>query len=285
MPFAGCNRPPVGFYETQVHSNVEYVKRGDQSFCMDIVEPVGAASPRPAVLLLHGGGWIVGNRSNEFAMARFLGTLGYTAATASYRLCDDQVHHPAPVQDALAAIKFLRAKGGQYGIDPNRIAIGGESAGGHLALLVGLTKDPRIYQDDSYPGVPSDVSAVIDIYGPTLLGPQYKGATWIVKRFLDSYLGGPPEKFPDRYAEASPLNHVRRDAPPVLILHGDMDNVVDFEQAAMLNKALRDCGGRCELVRVTGAMHGWGLEFTSNDSMRTLPAITQFLARVFPEAR
>jgi acetyl esterase/lipase len=282
---AACNRPPAGFYETQLHADVAYVQRGDQSLCMDIVEPIGAEAPRPAVLLLHGGGWILGDRSYELAMARFLGTMGYTAATASYRLCNERVQHPAPVQDALAAVKFLRANAGRYGIDSKRIAIGGESAGGHLALLVGLTRDPGIYHDDSYLGVSSDVCAVIDIYGPTLLGPRYQGSTWIVKRFLDSYLGGPPEKFPERYAEASPLTHVRGDAPPVLIVHGDLDNVVDLKQAEMLEKSLRACGGRCALVRVAGAGHGWGIEFTSNNSMRTLPAITHFLARVFAEPR
>ncbi len=285
FPFA-CHRPPAGFYETKSIENVPYVTRGDQKLCLDIYQPANLKGARPAVLLLHGGGWILGDRTQERDLARFLASMGYIGATAQYRLCNKDLHHPIPVQDALAAVKFLRAHAADYNIDPDRIAIGGESAGGQLALLIGLCGDHSIFKDDSLPGVSSEVAAVIDIYGPTDLAQCYKSGnhSWVVKWFLDSYLGGPPEKFADAYAEATPLTYIRKDAPPVLIVHGDQDDMVVYRQnAEKLYKALREADGRCELVRVHGAGHGWGLAFKSNDSMRTLPAITQFLARVFPD--
>ena len=279
-----CNRPPAGFYETKAVENVPYVTRNGQKLLLDLYLPTNAQGPRPAVLLFHGGGWMFGNRTLERDLARFLASMGYVGATAQYRLCSKDVHHPAPVQDALAAVKFLRSKAAEYGIDPERIAAGGESAGGHLALLLGLARDHSIFKDDSFPGVSSEISAAIDIYGPTDLAPAYKGASWMVKWFFNSYLGGPPEQFSEVYEEAAPLTSVRGDAPPVLIVHGDRDRTLGYQQhAEKLHKAIREAGGRSHLVRVTGAGHGWGFDFTSNDSMRTLPAITQFLARVFPE--
>ncbi len=278
-----CNRPPVGFYDVQSRENIAYVTRGEQKLLMDIYRPTNLQGPRPAVLLLHGGGWTLGNRTMERDLARFLASMGYVGATAQYRLCNKEIHHPAPVQDALAAVKYLRSHAADNDVDPDRIAVGGESAGGHLALLVGLVHDPSIFKDDSYPGVSSTVSAVVDIYGPTDLVPCYQDGSWVVKWFLDSYLGGPPEKFADAYKEATPLNYVSKDAPPVLIVHGDQDGMVDYRRhAEALYKALHEAGARCDLVRVPGAGHGWGLDFTGNTSMRTLPVITQFLARVFP---
>lgn len=279
-----CNRPPAGFYETKAVENVDYVTRDGQKLLMDLYQPTNATGPRPAVLLLHGGGWVMGNRTQERDLARFLASMGYVSATAQYRLCNKKIHHSVPVQDALAAVKYLRSHAAEYGIDPERIAIGGESAGGQLSLLVGLVRDPSIFKDDSYPGVSTQVSAVIDIYGPTDLAACYKSGSWIVNWFLDSYLGGPPEKFPDAYKEATPLTHVRKDSPPVLIVHGDRDSMLGYQtHAERLHKAIREAGGQCQLVRVRGAGHGWGLNFTGNDSMRTLPAITQFLAKVFPD--
>lgn len=279
-----CNRPPAGFYEIKSSENVAYVTRGKQPLYIDVYQPTNVQGPRPAVLLLHGGGWVMGNRTYERDLARFLASMGYVAATAQYRLCNKDVHHPIPVQDALAAVKFLRSHAADYAISPDRIVVGGESAGGHLSLLVGLAPDHSIFKDDSFPGVSSKVSAVIDIYGPTDLVPCYKEGSWVVNWFLDSYLGGSPRKFPDAYAEATPLTYVRSDAPPVLIVHGDQDDMVLYKtHAEKLYKALRDAGAHCQLVRVRGAGHGWGLNFTGNDSMRTLPAITHFLAKAFPD--
>jgi acetyl esterase/lipase len=279
-----CNRPPAGFYEIKPNENVSYVTRGDQKLCMDIYQPANLKGARPAVLLFHGGGWVLGDRTDERNLARFLASMGYVGATAQYRLCGKEIHHPIPIQDALAALKFLRAHANDYSIDPDRIAIGGESAGGQMALVIGLCSDPSIFKDDSYPGVSTKVAAVLDIYGPTDLAPAYKSGSWAVKWFLDSYLCGPPEKNQELYREAAPMTYARKDGPPVLIVHGDRDDMLDFrQQAERLYHAIHDAGGPCELVRVHEAGHGWGLDFTGNDSMRTLPVITQFMARVFPE--
>lgn len=284
LVFGACNRPPAGFYETK-SVEVEYVKRGATSLHMDVFMPLNAAAPRPAIVLYHGGGWIVGERKDERDLARFLASMGYTAATASYRLCTEKgPHYPIPVQDALAAVKFMRSHAADYGVDPQRIAVGGESAGGQIALMVGLVKDPSIFGDDSFPGVSSEVSAVLSIYGPTDMTPLFDKAIGIVRRMGVAYLGCGPRECPEKWKAASPVTYVRKDAPPVLMIQGDRDVVVPFEQAEMFQKAMESVGGRSHLVRVRGAGHGWGLLFNENDNMRTLPAIAQFLAGVFPRS-
>lgn len=282
IPMA-CNRPPAGLYEVQSSMNVEYVRRGDRPLHMDIFKPIAAPTPRPAVLLFHGGGWVVGDRSDEGSLARFLASMGYTTATATYRLCTEKgPHYPIPMQDALAALKYLRSHAADYGIDPARIAVGGESAGGQLALMIGLVKDHAMFGDDAYPGVPTDVSAVINIYGPTDLSMLFNKSGFVIQKLGLAYLGCSPRDCPEKWKAASPVTYARKESPPILTIQGDKDTVVPYAQAEALQTAMQAVGGRSQLVRVRGAGHGWGLLFCENDNMRTLPAITQFLAHVFP---
>jgi pectinesterase len=245
---------------------------------MDVYVPDPGPVPRAGVLLLHGGGWMYGDRRHMRPLARYLASMGYTAATASYRLCNEAVHHPVPVQDAVAAVKFLRASAGRFDIDPGRIAVGGYSAGGQLALLVGLARDPTIFGDDSYPGVSPRVQAIIDMSGPARLEDIYHSGHWLLQRMGRAYLGGSPEEFPDRYKDASPLNHVRAGAPPVLILHGDRDAVVPWRHAELIRAALDRVGGTCVLARLPGFAHDWCLPLDRGESLRAMPILTQFLA-------
>lgn len=278
----GCAKPPLGLYETQSFDNVEFVRRGEKPILMDIFVPLDAPTPRPAVLIFHGGGWAVGDRGYNREMAAFFASMGYTAATADYRLWLDGDVYPAPVQDALAAVKFLRSKASDYGIDPDRIAACGESAGGHMALLLALAQDHAAFGDDSHPGVRSDVCAAIDIYGPTNMPELYSQGGWMVRKIGEGFLGCLPDDYPDKWAAASPITYVRHDAPPVLIVHGDRDTVVPFSQAELLAEAIRKVDGPCEIVRAKGSGHGWGLRFNGIESQRTLPVMIDFLRRVFP---
>lgn len=281
LSLSACSRPPVGLYETASFEAVEYVRRSGKPLEMDIFVPLDGRQSRPAVVLWHGGGWGYGDRSLERDLARFLASMGYVTATASYRLWTDGATYPAAVQDALASVKFLRSKCREYGIDPDRIAAGGESAGGHLALMVGLARDHAVFKDDSYPGVRSDIQAVIDIYGPTDLVSVCEGGGPVVHYLCEGFMGCKAPESPESWREASPISHVRPDAPPVLILHGDRDSVVVYAQAVALAEALEKAGTKSRLVKVTGGKHAWGLHFNSVENQRTLPVIVDFLARTF----
>lgn len=216
-------------------------------------------------------------------MAKFLASMGYTAATADYRLCRRSgPHYPIPMQDAMAAVKFIRVHAADYGVDPARIAVGGDSAGAGMALLLGLVKDHSIFKDDSFPGVSSEVAAVINMYGPTDLAALSK-LNFYLKDIGSVYLGGLLKDRPEAYREASPISHVRPDAPPILTVHGDQDLVVPFTQAVALHDAICKAGGRSLLVKIPGAGHNWVPDFNSSASLRALPSIIQFLDRVFPQ--
>jgi len=273
----GCQNPAPSMYQTRKWEGVTYVERGKTPLKMDIVAPVGMEGPRPAVILVHGGAWTFGSRQWMRPSADFIAGMGFVGATIDYRLTPSGAKFQDQVRDCLAAVKFLRKNAAEYGVNPDRIAIGGDSAGGHLALLAGLTKDVSVYEEDSCPGVSSDVCAIIDIYGPTNMMALYHEAPWVLRPDMERFIGGTPASAPEQWKQASPLTHVRADAPPVLILHGDGDAIVNYTQAVELEQAIRKAGGTCRLIRIRGGTHGWCLYFTENDSLRTLPSLVRFL--------
>lgn len=282
LGLTGCGRPPAGIYQVTSRENVEFVVRDGKPLLMDVFSPVSGPTPRPAIILFHGGGWAINDRNKELPLARFLASMGYTAATADYRLCTPRgPHFPIPVQDALAAVKFVRSHAAEFGVDPESLAVCGDSAGGELALLVGLAKDPSVFGDVSYPGVSSAVSAVINHYGPTDL-PALVDRKIYLEKIGRTFLGGTFKELPEPYRAASPISYVRSDAPPVLTLHGDQDIVVPIEQAVELHEAILKAGGRSILVRNLGAGHNWVEHFHGEASLRTLPVLVDFLSRVFP---
>ncbi len=279
--FAGCVQPPVGLYETEWTRNVIYADRdGGVSLSMDIVRPKGLTSPRPVVLWLHGGGWAFGNRRLMHPLAETTASLGYVSASASYRLANRNCHFPAQVEDAAAAVRFLRRYAADYRIDPDRIVIGGESAGGHLALMVGLCRETRIIGDEPHEDVSTSVCGVVNIYGPTMLAPLEEGGGLHVAPIVKNFMGCTEKEHPDRYRDASPITWVSAAAPPILTLHGEWDSIVPFSQATLLKDACHNCGARNDFGRVRYAEHGWIANPSGSVYRNTLPLLAQFLAQV-----
>lgn len=281
----GCSGAAVGMYETVWLNGVKYATRdGGVELCMDIVRPKGVTSPAPGVLWLHGGGWAYGNRSLMRPLAETMASLGYVSATASYRLVNRNCCFPKPVEDAADAVRFLRRHAAEYGLDGSRIAIGGESAGGHLALLVGLCHDAAVVGENPSDEERSDVCAVVNIYGPTMLAPLKEGSGLHVAPLVQNLVGGTVKDVPEKYQAASPIAWVRRESPPILTLHGDWDTIVPFEQATLLRDACAKCGARNDFGRVRCAGHGWIANSGGSVYRSTLPLLTQFLAQVFSSA-
>lgn len=181
--------------------------------------------PAPAVLLIHGGSWKDdGARWSMNPIARALVGRGYVVVNASYRGTPSS-RYPAPVEDLREAIRWMRVHAARYGIDPDRIATWGYSAGGHLAAQVALAE-----------GNPAQVRAIVVASGPSDLSlyPDSDGVA--------ALLGGKARDLPRRAAEASPVNHVRRSSPPVFIYHGTRDTQVPPEHALALEQAYRRQG-------------------------------------------
>ncbi|WP_241038589.1 alpha/beta hydrolase [Blastococcus litoris] len=231
---------------------------------LDLHLPPGDG-PHPVAVFLHGGGWRVGSRRTAGPMYRDVSPFervaraGIAVASVDYRLSGEATF-PAQLHDAKAAVRWLRARAGELGIDPDRIAAWGESAGGHLAELLGLVTDPALEGDVGVAGPSSAVSAVVAWYAPsdvaaisTDLGADPMDPTTREAQLL----GDPAPDVPELAAQASPIAHVHPAAPPFLLMHGAADQFIPPAQSERLLEALVDAGVTAELVLYDDANHMW----------------------------
>jgi acetyl esterase/lipase len=235
---------------------------------LDLHLPPETDGPVPVVVFLHGGGWRLGSRHSAGPAYRGadptpfeqVALAGIAVASVDYRLSGEAVW-PAQLHDAKAAVRWLRHRAGELGIDPGRVAAWGESAGGHLAALLGLTAGhPALEGDVGVPGPSSAVGAVVAWYPPTdlRLVAADRGADPDAADSREAQLlGAPVPSAPARAAEASPVSHVSSTAPPVLLLHGRADRFISPAQSKRLNEALRAVGAEVELHLYDDADHMW----------------------------
>jgi acetyl esterase/lipase len=200
---------------------------------LDLHRPPGDGS-FPAIVYLHGGGWRRGSRRATIpaSLCSTLASRGFVVAAVDYRL-SGEARFPAQLDDVRAAVAWLRSE-----VDCSRTFLWGESAGAHLALLAALDG--------------GDVDGVVAWYPPTDL----LGLSGDVTRET-SLLGVSPRDHPALARQASPLSFVRADAPPILLMHGDADDMVPPDQSVRLASALRAAGAPVELELVPGARHMW----------------------------
>lgn len=234
---------------------------------LDLWLPPASEKPVPAVVFLHGGGWRAGSRHGAgpaYAGAsptpfELVAQAGIAVAGVDYRLSGEATF-PAQLDDARSAVRWLRARAGEAGIDAGRIAAWGESAGGHLALLLGLTGD-EAGRDGSVrrPGS-SAVAAVVGWYPPSDLEalPTDLGADPLDGTTREALLlGAPAAAVPELAAQAGPITHVAAGAPPVLLLHGRADRLIPCGQSERLHAALVAAGADAQLHLYDGADHMW----------------------------
>jgi acetyl esterase/lipase len=236
--------------------DVEYSAVGGKQ-TMDIVRPKGdSKTPRPTVLLVHGGGFRAGTKEGYVPLAVKLAERGYVAATANYRLSPGN-QFPAPVQDVKAAVRFLRANAAKYNIDADHIGALGGSAGGHLVLMLGLTAGVEEFEgtgpnrDQS-----SRVQCVVDEYGPTDFTQSYSKSVDAAE-VLPKFLGGDLDHERLAHIRSSPLNWVTPNAAPTLSIHGTLDPYVAYEQSLWLVERMIAAGVPAEIETITGAGHGF----------------------------
>jgi acetyl esterase/lipase len=282
--------PHAGNGGTRLLLGVPYAAtRGVRPLELDVVLPPDGDGPFPVVVFLHGGGWQVGSRHSAGPAYRgaqpspfeHIALAGIAVASIDYRLSGEAIW-PAQLHDAKAAIRWLRARADELGIDPGRIAAWGESAGGHLAELLGLVTDPALEGDVGITGPSSAVSAVVAWYAPsdiaavaTDLGVDPADATTREARLL----GAPAPDVPELAAQASPMSHVTPDAPPFLLLHGEADRFIPFVQSVRLHTALVEAGAESDIVLYEDADHMW--LGSSSAARQALDRTTDFLLRQF----
>jgi len=261
-----------------VQSDIPYDDRYPADV-LDVYLPPPAGAPRPAVLLIHGGGWTEGVYRDSLApQAMRLAEAGYAAINIEYRLTPHGGAFPHAVQDSFCALAWVRGHAAELGIDPDRIAGLGYSAGGHLVSMLGTAAaDPGVAPDCAAgPAAPLD--AVVAGAGPEDMAALAQASSVI------AFMGGTKDEVPDRYAEASPLTHVAPGDPPYLFIHGDNDWFVDIDHAYRMQAALDGVGTETHLLEVPGGGHiwngadgDWELPLTSLDTPEAQAAMIDFL--------
>jgi acetyl esterase/lipase len=257
---------------------VEFGKGGSKPLLLDLYKPKQMQKPAPGLIFVHGGSWSGGNRKIYGFYCQHFAEKGYVAATIDYRL-SGEAPFPAAIQDVKCAIRWMRANAAKLGVDPNKIGLVGGSAGGHLVLLASYanTDDPELEGTGGNPGVSSRVQSVVDLYGPVTLWAGKSGRRTSVLKFMG---GKSTEEAPDLYAKASPFNHLTKDAPPTLILHGTVDELVSIAQSDKLAAKLGELGVPYLYDRQEGWHHG--MDAVAVVNVRCVWLMDQFLSQVLP---
>jgi acetyl esterase/lipase len=252
--------------------NVTYHTADGVELEMDVYSRRDTDTPQPTLVYLHGGFWVAGAREGAiFALIPWL-ERGWNVVNVEYRLGPAHLA-PAAVEDAFCALRFAAAEAQRFNVDPERIVVTGESAGGHLALVLGMIPDGAGLAD-SCPGETTPrVAAVVNWFGVTdvpdvIQGPnrQEAAARWF---------GDMPQATALEIARrVSPLGYVRADLPPILTIHGDADNVVPYDEGVRLHAALDEAGVPNQLLTIPGAGHG---RFPDDQRVRAFATIWEFL--------
>ena len=242
---------------------------------MDVYEPQGFRGRRPGVIMVHGGGWIGGDKAQYEKFGTELAAQGYVAFSLNYRLLPF-FPHPAQIDDVQRAVRWVRAHADTYHLDPKRIGALGDSAGGHLVSLLG-TWDTRDNSDAKLAKYSSKVQCVVDLYGPADFTVPSQQASDQARQLVTLFFGGKKqEDAPELYKEGSPVVHVSKKSAPFLIMHGDKDPLVPLDQSQRLDRALKQAGVESTLVIFANEGHGFS---TAEDQKKRDELAADFLKK------
>ncbi len=224
---------------------------------LDLYRPDNSPGKHPTVLLIHGGGWIFGDKGQYKSLAQELAKAGYVAVSLNYRL-SPKFHFPAALDDVQRAVRWVRAHADQYGIDPDNLGAMGDSAGAHLAAFLGV-RDTRDNSDEALAKYSSRVKCVLDLYPPTdfTLPPNAAKVSNEGMQLLVSFFGKKPQDAPELYKDGSPITFVDKSSAPFLIFHGDEDKLVPIDQSRRLHEALKKANVESTLVIFANEGHGF----------------------------
>lgn len=240
------------FYPVQVFNDISYGPLPDE--VLDECLPVGAPPSEPGVIMIHGGGWIGGNKAHYEQLCMNYAAQGYVTATINYRLAP-QYQWPDQIGDAQLAVRYLRVNAAGLGLDPTRICALGESAGAHLALL--LDELQSIHSADVasiYSATSPTVQCVVDQFGPTALSQLFEENPSVqgnIYDLLDDQV--PPAPI---YSDASPLDQIAAQSGPALIVQGTRDQTVLPDQSQELYQAFLNDGISAQYISYDGG-HGY----------------------------
>jgi acetyl esterase/lipase len=265
-----------------IERDVVYNRDPRRPLTLHLLRPAGSSGePRPAIAYFFGGAFRHGSKDSGIDVLVPFVQRGYVGASVEYRLSGEAIF-PAPVQDCKCAIRFLRANSAALGIDPDRIGAWGQSSGAYMATMLGVTDGvPELEGSGGWADHSSAVQAVCDWFGPTdFLRMNAAGSTQdhdAADSPESQFIGGLVQENRERVARANPITYVtpERKIPPFLIVHGDADPLVPYNQSELLAAALGSVGVDHRLYRVVAGGHG-GPEFQRGE-VRAL--VDQFFAQ------
>ena len=281
MPAAEILPASSPYGAARVIKNIPYVAHPTARQNFDLYLPENAAGrPFPLIVWMHGGAWMSGFK--DWDNVKYLVRHGYAIASVDYRF-STEARFPAQIQDCNAALNFIFAHATNYGVDPKRFAVGGGSAGGHLALLLGLARGETHFGADAA----IKPLAILDFFGPTDFNKMADDLTAIhsqpglnLLHDAGPKLLGQPVDQPSNWAKiASPMTYVSAASPPVLIFQGGRDELVPAVQSRRLQAALNAAGVTNQLVMVDNAGHDGPLFATPAMEARVVDFLNGILAK------
>lgn len=270
---------PGGLPDTvETRKDIDYVGGGNPRQTLDLYLPkerADGARPLPLVVFIHGGAWRAGSKDGAWGrLHTLLGDGEYAGAAINYRLTDEATW-PAQIHDCKAAIRWLRANAEELGIDPERIAVWGTSAGGHLVAMLGVAGDVPELEGELGPlaDVSSEVAAVVNFFGPANLLTMGDHPSTMDHNAADSpeskLIGGKLQDHPDKANNASPQHWISEGDEPSLIVHGTKDQLVPYPQSVEFEKALEAAGVPTVLLTVEEGGHGQGFGPAVDTAVKT----------------
>jgi acetyl esterase/lipase len=267
--------------EATAIKNIPYVAHPTPRQNFDLYLPKNKSDqPFPLVFWIHGGAWMMGIK--DWDNVKYLAGHGYAIASIDYRIAPES-RFPAQIQDCNAALNFILAHATNYGINPKRFVVGGGSAGGHLALLLGLARGERNF------GANASIKplAILDFFGPADFSKMLDDLKMIhsekgIALLQDAgtkLFGAPVEQFSDEAKIASPINYVNAASPPILILQGGEDDLVPIAQSRRLHDALDRAGVKNQLIIVKNAGHDGPLFSTPEIQSKVIDFLNVIFAK------
>ena len=256
----------------RVVPNITYLKTGSFESKLDVYQARGTTTPNPTLIFIHGGNWVGGSKEgSSITLLPFL-DMGWNVVNIDYRLVDT-APAPAAVEDCRCALRWVYQHAKDYNIDTSRLVVSGNSAGGHLSLLVGMVPADAGF-DGRCPGPENlKVAAIVNWYGFPDLADLLEGAN--MRPAVVTWIGTGSNRM-ELAKRLSPTTYLRPGVPPVLTVHGDADPTSLYVHAVHLHEGLTKAGVPNQLVTVPGGKHGG---FTDDESVRIYAAIRSFLSK------
>lgn len=256
-----------------IERDVVYGTGGGRELRCDVYRPPLEGGDRPAVLIIHGGAWQIGDKSQLQGYGIQLARYGFVAVACEYRLSGES-KWPAQIHDVKAAMRWIRANVNELGVDEDKIAVLGNSAGAHLALMLGAETD-LLDGEGGNPGVSARCAAIVAIYPPTELRASEIGGA------VTNLLGS--DATPEVAEAASPIRYASASFPPTMLIHGNRDELVPVRASFDMYHALNEAGGRAELHIYEGAPHAF--DGVPDFGRQCLQLMTLFLDRMVVNPR